>query len=126
MSWWDTASSWFSSGSSSSSNSGMWSSILSGVGSYASDYLKRKDDKDTLATSFENALEAQRQKGIEERRTLSYAAELEDYYNQQNKLRDRTAVSPYGKFNLMQNLMPTTSTPISTPTKPSLENYHNA
>lgn len=127
MSWWDTAKSWGGAaidaykGTSSETKTGIWSSVLSGVGSFASSYLDKKTNKENNAFT----LEAMIAKGIEERKTLSYGAQLEDYYKQKNKQRQRAAVNSYGQFNLVKDVMPTNSPPVDVPAMPSLEEFNN-
>lgn len=128
MGWWDTAKEWggaiVDSYSSASSGSGasnsIWSSVLSGIGSYASDYLKSKDTKEQNAFT----LEAQRQKGLEDRRSLSYAADLQDYYKQLDKSRSRTALDGYANLSLSKNAL-SSNPAIEVPKKPKPEEYHN-
>lgn len=122
MSWWNTASSWASnlfsgsSSGSSSSNSNIWSSIISGVGSAAGSYMSGKSsDKD-----FANSLEAIQAQGLQSRQSLQFAAQLEDFYKQKGTQRKRAALNSYGKYNLMGDIMPTTSAPVDVPAQPVL------
>lgn len=127
MSWWETAKQWggavvdsYSSASSGGSSNGMWSSILSGVGSYASDYLASKDKKDDRAAT----LEAERQRGLESRRTTAFTADLADHYDQLNKSRDKMALDSYAGLSLSKGAL--SSNPnVSVPNKPKPEDYHN-
>lgn len=128
MSWWDTAKSWGSniaqSYASASTGKGasnsIWSSVLSGVGSYADSYLKSKDNKENNAFT----LEAQRQKGLEDRRTIAYGADLEDYYKQLDKSRDKQALDSYANLSLSKNAL-SSNPAIELPKKPKPEEYHN-
>lgn len=128
MSWWDTAKEWggavvdsYSSASSGSGTSNsVWSSVLSGVGSYASDYLSRKDKKDDRAAT----LEAERQRGLENRRTVAYTADLDDYYKQLNKGRDKKALDSYANLSLSRGAL-SSNPAIEVPKKPKPEEYHN-
>lgn len=127
MSWWDTAKNWgstiyesYNSASSGGSSNSLWSSVLSGVGSYASDYLQRKDNKDSRAAT----LEAQRQKGLEDRRSVAFAADLEDHYKQLNKSRDKKALDSYAGLSLSRGAM-SSNPDVVLPAKPKPEDYHN-
>lgn len=127
MSWWDTAKEWgsnlYSSYNSASSGGGgnsIWSSVLSGVGSYASDYLKQKDNKDERA----HTLEAQRQKGLEDRRSTAFTAELADHYEQLNKSRDKKALDSYAGLSLSKAAL-SSNPDVVVPNKPKPEDYHN-
>ena len=120
MSWWDTAVSWGSDIYESSSSDSMWSSILSGVGSYASDYLKKEDNKDSRAAT----LEAQRQKGLEDRRSTAFTAELADHYDQLNKSRDKKALDSYAGLSLSKGAL-SSNPDVEVPKKPKPEDYHN-
>lgn len=112
MSWWQSAVSAVSGGSSSN----IWGGIISGIGSAAGSYLSSKSkDKDTQAS-----LEAIGLQGLESRKTLQFGAQLEDHYKQEDKRRRRASLDTYGKYNLMRDLMPTTSTPVEVPKAPTL------
>lgn len=126
MSWWDTAKTWGSAiydsyaSESSGGGSGIWSSVLSGVGSYASDYLSSRDKKDDRAAT----LEAERQRGLESRRTVAYTADLKDYYDQLNKGRDKKALDSYANLSLSRGAL-SSNPAIEVPKKPKPEEYHN-
>lgn len=127
MSWWDTAKSWggtlvesYNTASEGGKGNSIWSSVLSGIGSYADDYLTRKTNKEQNAFT----LEAQRQKGLEDRRSLAYAADLEDYYKQLDKSRSRTALDGYAGLSLSKNAL-SSNPAIDVPKKPKPEEYHN-
>lgn len=96
------------SGDSGGNGSSIWGSILSGLGTGAAAYLSGEDLKENTEA-----------KGLQDRKSLSFAAQLEDYYNQKNKSRDRAAVDTYGQYSLMNRIMPTTSTPVEVPTLPT-------
>lgn len=89
-------------------SSNIWGSLLSGIGTGAAAYLSGKDLKDSIET-----------KGKEERKTLSYAASLEDFYKQKDKARKKAAVDTYGQYSLMSRIMPTADTPVDVPTMPT-------
>lgn len=96
----------FGGGGSSGSNS-LFQGILGGLGAAADAYMGEK---------------AQREKGRQERQTIGYAAELEDFYQQKNKARKRAALDTYGQFSLMSRYAPTASrmVPLDQPAKPGL------
>ncbi|WQZ00971.1 hypothetical protein [Stenotrophomonas phage StenR_269] len=120
MAWWDTASSWASnisdayssSSSSSSGNGNIWGAVISGIGSAASGYMQGKNKEDT-----EKLIGL---KGIEDRRNLDFAARLEDFNKQQEKQRKRASLNSYGQFNLMGDIMPTTTPAIDVPARPTI------
>lgn len=118
MSWWNSAASWASSAYSGSGggSSNIWGGIMSGLGSAAGAYLSNKGkDKDTKAS-----LEAIGLQGLEQRRSLQYGAALEDFYKQKDKQRRRASLDSYGRYNLMGDIMPTTTPPVDVPTAPTL------
>lgn len=127
MSWWDTAKSWgsnlyqsYNTASKGGASNSIWSSVLSGVGSYASDYLKQKDNKDQRSFT----LEAQRQKGLEDRRSTAFTAELADHYDQLNKSRDKKALDSYAGLSLSKGAL-SSNPDVQVPKKPKPEDYHN-
>ncbi len=116
MAWWDTVSGWFSDSGSSSGNSNIWGGIISGIGSAASGYLGSKSkDKDIAANERMVA-----QKGYEDRLSMQFAQQLQDYDRQLERSRNRAALNTYGQFNLMDKIMPTTSTPVQVPQMPQV------
>jgi hypothetical protein len=58
--------------------------------------------------------------GAEERRSLGFAADLEDFYKQKDKARKRAAIDTYGQFSLMDRWAPnaTAAPQVDLPTKP--------
>lgn len=120
MSWWDTASSWASnisdayssSSSSSSGNGNIWGAVISGIGSAASGYMQGKNKEDT-----EKLIGL---KGIEDRRNLDFAAKLEEYNKQKDKQRKRASLNSYGQYNLMGDIMPTTTPEVDVPARPTI------
>jgi hypothetical protein len=97
------------SGSGSSSGSGIFGSLLSGLGGAASAMLSGKDLK--------AGIEAQ---GKESRRSLDFEAALKDYYTQEDKRRKRIALDTYGQFSTIKQYAPKykNTPPVIVPTKP--------
>ena len=58
--------------------------------------------------------------GAEERRSLGFAADLEDYFKQKDKVRQRAALDTYGQFSLMDRWAPNAAAApaVDLPTKP--------
>lgn len=58
--------------------------------------------------------------GAEERRSLGFAADLEDFYKQKDKSRKRAAIDTYGQFSLMDRWAPnaTAAPGVDVPNKP--------
>lgn len=114
MAWWSGFTS-----SGSSGNSNIWGAVISGVSSLASGYLgsksKEKDNAAALMMTKEQ-IEAQ---GYQNRLNSQFEADLLDYYKQKDKARDRVALNQYGRYNLMDNLMPTSSPQVEVPNKPT-------
>ena len=116
MSWWDTAASWYDSGSSSGGDSNIWGAIISGIGSAAGGYMSgqaakgQSEDNEKLVGL----------RGLEERKSLAFAAQLEDLYKQKEKSRKRLALNSYGQYNLLGNIMPTSSPPVEVPATPTV------
>ena len=119
---------------------GFWSSVASGVGSYFSSgkgwgdlfggvmagvagsaAAKQKDDQ--LAQSHEWALALAALKGAEDRATLDLQGQLEDYYLQKGKQRQRTALDTYGQFSVQHRRTPgfSTTPAVDVPNKPIAE-----
>ena len=69
---------------------------------------------------LEMVREKARLEGAEERRSLGFAADLEDYFKQQDKARKRTAIDTYGQFSLMDRWAPNAqpAPAVQVPTKP--------
>lgn len=125
---------------SSGGGGGFWSSVASGAGSYFSsgkgwgDLLggamagvagsaaaNRQDQQ--LAQSHEWALALAALKGAEDRATLDLQGQLEDYYLQKGKQRQRTALDTYGQFSVQHRRTPgfTASPAVDVPNKPIVE-----
>lgn len=114
MSWWSGLTS------SGSGNSNIWGAVISGVSSLASGYLGSKSkDKDNAAAMLmsKEQIEAQ---GYQSRLNSQFEADLVDYYKQKDKERDRVALNQYGRYNLMDKLMPTNSPAVQVPQKPTV------
>lgn len=115
MAWWSGFTN-----SGSSGNSNIWGAVISGVGSLASSYLGSKSkDKDNAAAMMmsKEQIEAQ---GYQSRLNSLFESQLVDYYKQVDKSRDRVALNQYGRYNLMNNLMPTESPQVQVPKQPTV------
>ena len=117
MSWWSSVSTglgnYFSSGSG-------WGDLLGGVmaGIGGSAAAKREDK--ASAQSHEWALALAALKGTEDRRTLDFQAQLDDFYTQKDKQRQRTALDTYGQFSVQHRRTPgySTTASVDVPTQP--------
>lgn len=111
-SWVDTIGGLFGGGGDSGSGSG-WSNIF---GAMLGGLAGGADAK----LGIEAVREKARLEGAEERRSLGFAADLEDYYKQKDKARKRTAIDSYGQFSLMDRWAPnaTAAPAVDVPTKP--------
>lgn len=120
MSWGSIAGSLLSSyansksgGSSSGGGSSAWGNIfqavLGGIGGSADAKLDFKKLEENI-----------KGKGLEDRKTLDFTGQLEDYYKQQDKVRKRAALDTYGQFSLLDRYAPNMkpSAPVQMPTKP--------
>lgn len=98
-----------SSGGSSSGDYGdIFKAILGGVGGYATAKMDEKSLKEA---------------GKQQRKTLSFQAQLGDFYNQKDKVRKRAALDTYGQFSLLDRYAPnrTAARPIDAPPMPSID-----
>lgn len=88
-----------------SGSSNIWQSILGGLGGAAQSFMDEKQ---------------LREAGKEQRKTLRYGAELQDFYAQKDKYRKRRALDTYGQFSLMDRYAPgyTAAPPLDQPTMP--------
>lgn len=124
---WDTASDWFGSSGGSSALSGSdsggtdWGKWASSIGNFfgGSDGSQSSGWNNIFGAMLGGlaggadaklGLEAVREKakleGQEERKSLGFAGDLEDYYKQKEKARKRTAIDTYGQFSLMDRWAP--------------------
>lgn len=89
--WLSTIGNLFGGGSGSGQGGGnIWGSLLSGLNGAASAYMSdRALEKGAAET------------GKQQRLTLGYKAELDDYYGQLDKQRKRIALDTYGQFSLL-------------------------
>lgn len=94
----------------SSGGSDIFKAILGGVGGSADAKLM-----------IELAEKKAKTEGTEQRKSLDFSAQIEDYYNQLGKQRKRTALDTYGQFDLSKRWAPnmTPSAPVQVPTKPN-------
>ena len=92
-------------GSGSSTSSDIFKAILGGIGGYAGAVMDEK---------------AVKQAGEQQRKTVSFQAQLADYYNQKDKVRKRAALDTYGQFSLLDRYAPnrTPAPSIDMPTMP--------
>lgn len=95
-------------------SSNIFGALLSGLASGAGSWLDSK-----------NAEKAMKQKGVQDRKTLAFGADLEDYYKQKDKARKRVALDTYGQFSQLSKYAPNyTNTPaVEVPTKPNPGGY---
>lgn len=132
---WDTAGDWFgSSGGGDSGGSSGWLNTLgnlfggggdsSGSGGWADNIFTAMLGGLAGGADAKLGIEMVKQKaameGAEERKTLGFAAELEDFYKQQDKSRKRAALDTYGQFSLMDRWAPNAqpAPAVQVPTKP--------
>lgn len=96
----------FSGGGGAGSGGNIYGSLLGGL-SGAADALISK--------------EAVEEQGKQSRKTLSFQASLEDYYQQKNKVRKRAALDTYGQFSTMNRWAPgaQAAPSIDQPSKPT-------
>lgn len=89
--------------------SDIFKAILGGIGGSA--------DAKLMVELAEKKAKAE---GIEQRKSLDFSAQLEDYYGQVTKNRKRVALDTYGQFDLTKRWAPnaTPSAPVQVPTKP--------
>lgn len=117
MSWWSSVTkgigNYFSSGSG-------WGDLLGGVlaGIGGSAAAKRQDKQN--AQSHEWALALAALKGAEDRRTLDFQQQLEDFAKQKDKQRQRMALDTYGQFSVQHRRTPgfTNTRPVDVPSRP--------
>lgn len=122
MSWWSSVTkgigNYFSSGSG-------WGDLLGGVmaGIGGSAAAKREDK--ASAQSHEWALALAALKGAEDRKTLDFTAQLEDFAKQKDKQRQRLALDTYGQFSVQNRRTPgfTNTRPVDVPTQPRWDDY---
>lgn len=90
----------------------IFKAILGGVGSSADAKL-----------GIEMAEKKAMIEGKEDRKTLDFTGQLNDYYSQLGKQRKRLALDTYGQFDLTKRWAPnyTPAAPVQVPTKPVAE-----
>lgn len=94
----------------SNGGSDIFKAILGGIGGSA--------DAKLMVELAEKKAKAE---GVEQRKSLDFSAQLEDYYGQLNKNRKRVALDTYGQFDLTKRWAPSanvTVPPVQVPTKP--------
>lgn len=93
-------------GSGGGGSSNIWQGLLGGLGAAAQGYMDEKAVKEA---------------GKQQRQSIGYTAELEDFYKQKDKARKRAALDTYGQFSLMSRYAPTANrvVPLDQPVKPS-------
>lgn len=94
-------------GGSGGGSSSLFQGLLGGLGAAAQGYMDEKAVKEA---------------GKQQRQTIGYTAELEDFYKQKDKGRKRAALDTYGQFSLMSRYAPTANrmVPLDQPAKPGL------
>lgn len=87
-------------------SSGGWgnifSSMLGGLGGMADAKMgqaQTREQHDFNIASIQKQSE-------EQRRNIGFAADMEDFYNQKNKVRKRAALDTYGQFSLLDRYAP--------------------
>lgn len=90
--------------------SDIFKAILGGIGGSADSKLQMEMAKETAKIQ-----------GTEQRKSLDFSAQLEDFYNQKNKARKRLALDSYGAFSLHKRYAPTLkpTAPVEIPTRPT-------
>lgn len=112
MSW---LSSLFGGGGGGSSGGGIWGNIFQAILGGVSGSADAK-------LGIEMAEKKAKIEGVEDRKTLDFTAQLNDYYNQLGKQRkNKVALDSYGQFSLMNRYAPnyTPSPGVQVPTKPT-------
>lgn len=133
---WDTASDWFgSSGGDSGGGSSSWGDWASKIGDIFGGggegggsgwnnifgaMLGGLAGGADAKLGIEMVREKAKLEGAEERRSLGFAADLEDYYKQKDKARKRVAVDTYGQFSQLDRWAPnaTAAPAVDVPNKP--------
>lgn len=134
---WDTAGDWFGSssgGSGGGGGGGGWLDTLQGIFTDDGDVAAGSGWGNNIFTSMLGGLaggadaklglemvkQQAKLRGAEERKTLGFAGELEDFYKQKDKSRKRAALDTYGQFSLMNRWAPTAqaSSAVDVPNKP--------
>lgn len=108
-----------------SSGSG-WSDLLGGVMSGISRSSQNSREDEQAAQTHEWALAIEALRGVENRRTSAFEAELKDYFDQRDKYNKRVALDSYGQFSVMDRRSPGhVATPLpAAPVKPNVESYN--
>lgn len=114
MAWWDSFSN-----SSGGGNGNMWGAIISGVGSVASGFLANKGKEKDNAAALMMTKEQIEAQGYQNRLNSQFEADLLDYYKQKDRARDRVTLNQYGRYNLLDKVMPTSSPGVEVPNKPT-------
>ncbi len=126
MGWMSTVGGWFSGGSSGGSSGGgssIWGEVAKGVLGGLSAKAASKESKETSREGYAASLEAERQRGIEGRRSTSFEADLLDYYKKKDNKEKRLALDTYGQFATLRSWKPNyvnTPQPV-TPARPAPE-----
>lgn len=111
------------SGGSSGGSSGggsVWGDIAKGVLGGLSAKAASKEQRESTREGYAANLEAERQRGIESRRSTSFEADLLDYYKKKDNKEKRLALDTYGQFATLRNWKPNyVNTPMPTvPARP--------
>lgn len=105
-----------SSGGGSSTGSNIFASMLGGLGGMADAKMQQARTREEHGFNMEEL----GKQGLEQRRSIGYTADMEDYYKQKNKVRKRAALDTYGQFSLLDRYAPgmTAAAPIDAPNRP--------
>lgn len=86
-----------------SSSSSMWGNIFQGILGGLGGMASGGGDEGLSAEQRVGLIQHQ---GTEQRRTVGFTADMEDFYKQKNKIRQRAALDTYGQFSLLDRYAP--------------------
>ena len=97
-----------------SSGGGIFGALLSGLSGAAGSWMDSKNAEKTM-----------KMKGEQDRKTLAFTGDLQDYFKQKDKVRKRVALDSYGQFSQLKRWAPNyVDTPMpDQPAKPSPTGY---
>jgi hypothetical protein len=112
--WMNMVGKMFGGGGQGGSGGGIFGALLSGLGGAAGSWMDGK-----------NSEKAMKMKGEQDRKTLAYTADLEDYFKQKDKVRKRVGLDTYGQFSQLKRWAPNyVDTPMpDQPAKPTPTGY---
>lgn len=86
-----------------SSGGNMWGNIFQGILGGLGGMASGGDGEMSLS----DRVHMVKEQSHEQRRNIGFTADMEDYYKQKNKLRQRAALDTYGQFSLLKRYAPT-------------------